>query len=65
MALQPNDVFVKQPDCLFPRKRDLDDPESEVTDSAEDPKLTSKQPQQTHKAVGSQFATDHQILIYL
>ncbi|KAM7541510.1 hypothetical protein Aperf_G00000039513 [Anoplocephala perfoliata] len=66
LALQPNDVFVKQPDCLFPKKRDQDDPESVISEFTKGPKLTSEQqPQQTHKAVGSQFATDHQILIYL
>ncbi|VDL59482.1 unnamed protein product [Hymenolepis diminuta] len=65
VALQPNDVFVKQPDCLFPKNRYEDDEESEVAASPKDPTASSKQSRPSAKAVGSQFATDHQILIYL
>nr|CDS28647.1 ATP dependent RNA helicase DHX34 [Hymenolepis microstoma] len=64
VALQPNDMFVKQPDCLFPKMRYQDD-ESEIAVFAEESTAPLGQSRPKAKAVGSQFATDHQILIYL
>ncbi|KAH9286486.1 putative ATP-dependent RNA helicase DHX34 [Echinococcus granulosus] len=65
VVLQPNDVFVKQPDCLFPRNRDHEGLEGETTTNGKHPAPTSQPLRPVHKAIGSQFATDHQLLIYL
>ncbi|CDI96521.2 ATP dependent RNA helicase DHX34 [Echinococcus multilocularis] len=65
VVLQPNDVFVKQPDCLFPRNRDHEGLEGETTTSGKHPAPTSQPLRPVHKAIGNQFATDHQLLIYL
>ncbi|VDK34160.1 unnamed protein product [Taenia asiatica] len=66
VVLQPNDVFVKQPDCLLPRNRDHEDlGDATTTTTAKHPIPTSQQLRPAHKAIGSQFATDHQLLVYL
>ncbi|VDD82699.1 unnamed protein product [Mesocestoides corti] len=68
VALQPNDVFVKHPDCLFPRSRDGEEPPADrdaADASTSRPPSSHPPPRPGHKAVGSQFATDHQLLAYL
>ena len=62
VALQPNDVFVKQPDRLFSHNNSESEHSEAVPPSL--PTSTSHPHRPTHKAVGSQFAPDHQLLIY-
>nr|VZI25706.1 unnamed protein product [Spirometra erinaceieuropaei] len=62
VMLQPTDVFVRQPDCLFAHSREIEESGSvESEGSGGKPLPPSKQ----HKAVSSQFACDHQLLAYL
>uniref|UniRef100_A0A0V0J9T0 Putative ATP-dependent RNA helicase DHX34 n=2 Tax=Schistocephalus solidus TaxID=70667 RepID=A0A0V0J9T0_SCHSO len=62
VMLQPTDVFVRQPDCLFARSRELEESGSVGTEGSETKPLPSSQ---QHKAVSGQFASDHQLLAYL